>query len=128
MEHYESKITSVEVFDKSVCHYVTFKKERKQLFGLLETLPSGYYTDGDRFLGNQYDLLNGSYSVNDLSNGKETKFILVCENNIAYWRPYVKIKFESRNVEYKYFNTVGECNFYANNIGKQYGLIHVKII
>jgi hypothetical protein len=103
-----------------------FKKERKQLFGLLKTLPSGYYTDGDRFLGNEYDLLNGSYSINDLSNDKETKFILVCENNIAYWRPYVKIKFESKNTEYKYFNTIDECNAYSVKLRKYW--MHLLLV
>lgn len=120
MEHFESKIVSVEVFDKSICHYVNYKKERRQLFGLVNSLPSGYYTDSDRFLGNEHDLLNGSYFVTDFISGERTEFILVCENKIAYWRPYVKINFESGSVKYKYLNTVGECDFYANNLRRNW--------
>lgn len=116
MEHFESKIVSVEVFDKSICHYVTYKKERKHLFGLINPLPAGYYTDGDRFLGSEEDLLNGSYTIKSIGDEENHIFILVCENKNVYYRPYVKIKFESKNTEYKYFNTLDECNDYANKL------------
>lgn len=120
MEHFESKIVSVEVYDKSICHYVTYKKERKQLFGLIDSLPAGYYTDGDRFLGSEEDLLNGSYTIKSIGDEENYIFILVCENKKAYYRPYVKIKFESGSIKYKYFNTVGECNDYAIKLRKDW--------
>lgn len=120
MEHFESKIVSVEVHDKSICHYVTYKKERKQLFGLIKPLPAGYYTDGDRFLGNEEDLLNGSYTIKSIGDEENYILILVCENKKAYYRPYVKIKFESKNTEYKYFNTLDECNDYAIKLRKDW--------
>ena len=125
MVQFESKIVSVKVNDKSECHYVTYKKERKRLFGLLKSLPSGYYTDGDRFLGDEEDLLNGAYTIKSCGDGDEYTFILVCENQKAYYQPYVTIKYESGNYKQLKFNTIKECNEYAKELGQKFNLLDV---
>lgn len=123
---FESRILCVEVHDKCLCHYVTYKKERIQLFGLLKPLPEGYYTDGDTYLGNEEDLLNGSYRIKPLySNEDDYVFILICENKMAYYRPYVTIKFESGNKKVERFNTLAECNAYAKELVQKFNLLNV---
>ena len=127
MEHFESKIVSVEVHDKSICHSVTYKKERKQLFGLIKPLPSGYYNDSDSFLGNEDDLLNGSYRIKPLYSGEdEYVFTLICENKKAYYRPYVTVEFESGKFKQYKFNTIAECNDYANKLRE--GWSHLLLV
>lgn len=122
--HFESRVTSVEVNDKIHCHYVTYKKERKRLFGLLKPLPAGYYSDSDRYLGLESDLLNGSYYLTS-HDGEKTTFILICENQKAYYRPSVTIKFESDKGKNFKFNTLEECNAYAKELSHRFNLLNV---
>lgn len=108
MEQLESKLVSVKVYDKELCWYIRYREERKILFGLFGIIEAGFYEDpGDNFLGNKKDFLRNHDYVLD-------------EDNNVYYRPHVKLQFESGRNAYTYFSTIELCRDYVMRIHCKY--------
>ena len=101
-------LEKVEVYQPAVVWRISYKKEIKSW---LSNRKDGFYTDySEKFLGNEYDLLGGSYN----------KTRIIVKDNVAYWRPYVELKFIGGSTKISTFDTIEECNAYATEISEKY--------
>lgn len=101
-------IESVKTLKGNKVPFIKYEKFKKTIFG---TQKEGFYDEycGD-YYGTAEDLLNGSYD--------DTKILV--NDNIAYYRPRVKITFISGEAKYKHFDTIEECNKYAQGVMDKY--------
>lgn len=101
-------IESVKTREGNKITYLKYLPFKKKIF---YTQKEGFYNEySGYYYGTAEDLLNGSY---------DDVRILV-KNNIAYYRPHVRIKFVSGDKVYKYFDTIEECNNYTKSFIDMY--------
>ena len=100
-------IERVKVYEPAEVWRISYRKKIKTWF---YNRKEGFYSESDYFLGNEQDLLNGSYNT----------FRVLVKDNVAYWRHYVEIKFIGGSTKVETFDTVEECNEYATKISEKY--------
>lgn len=101
-------IESVKTCEGNKVPYIKYGQFKKTIFG---TQKEGFYSEySGHYYGTTEDLLNGSYD--DIR--------ILVKDNIAYYRPGVKITFISGQSTYKYFDTIEECNQYAQEVMDNY--------
>jgi hypothetical protein len=98
-------IERVMVYPSEPVWHMVYRPESTSLLG--KRKPAGFYDElRGEYCGNEAELLDGSYDGN--------RIIVI--DGVANWQPYVEIGFVSRETERIRFDTVAECNEYAQTI------------
>lgn len=105
----KEQVVSIKVFDKKKDNWIEwYKAVKKTWFNKAE--PAGFC----EALG-----CGTRYSTQDLRAGKCGNVRYIVEGRVAYYRPYVLIKFTNDDKHYEYFETIEECKAYAETLSDE---------